>query len=120
MRHGIITAALALTVLSTGQALADDFVADAGDIGGFVGVRAPVADEYSLWMDPRQLFSDATVSVEPAPLATEYALTADPGYTAYAHIDFDGFTVGGRFARWGETAFSDADQQSFGVAPPIV
>ena len=34
LRHGIITAALVLTVLSTGQALADDSVAP--DTGGFV------------------------------------------------------------------------------------
>jgi predicted porin len=113
LRLGIITAALVLTVLSTAQALADDSVPT--DTGGFVGVQAPVTDDYSLWTDLRALFSDATVSVDTAPRANEYALTADPGYTAHAHIDFDGFTVGGRFARWGATAFSDADQQSYGI-----
>jgi predicted porin len=113
LRLGIITAALALTVFSTAQALADDSVP--ADAGGFVGVQAPVTDDYSLWTDLRALFSDATVSVDAAPRANEYALTVDPGYTAHAHIDFDGFTVGGRFARWGATAFSDADQQSYGI-----
>ena len=119
LRYGLITAALALAVLSTGQVLADDSVtSDAGDVGGFVvgdAAPAPTADRYSLWTDLRQLFSDATVAVGASPLATGHALTADPGYNAYAHIDIDGFTVGGRFARWGESAFSDADQQSFGV-----
>ncbi len=118
LRHGIIGAALVLTVLSAGHALADDSVTPAtGDTGGSVvgdAGQAPAADDGSLWMDLRQLFSDATVSVGATPLANDRALTADPGYNAYAHIDIDGFTVGGRFARWGETAFPDADQQSFG------
>jgi predicted porin len=114
LRHGIITAAFLLAVLSTGGALADDSLP--ADTGGFVGVQAPVTDDdYSLWTDLRALFSDATVSVDATPRTNAYALTVDPGYNAYAHIDFDGFTVGGRFARWGATAFSDADQQSYGI-----
>ncbi len=116
MRHGIITAALVLTVLSTGQALADDPVpADGGGFAAGDASQAPAADGYSLWMDLRALFSDATLSVDATPRANNHALAADPGYNAFAHIDIDGFTVGGRFARWGETEFSDADQQSFGV-----
>ena len=119
MRHGIITAAFLLTVLSTGQVLADDSVAPASeDRGGyFIGDadQAPAAGDYSFLTDLRALFSDATVSVGTEPLAIDRVLTADPGYNAFANINIDGFTVGGRFARWGETAFSDADQQSFGV-----
>lgn len=118
LRHGIIGAALVLTVLSAGHALADDPVTPGtGDTGGSVvgdAGQPPAVDDGSLWIDLRRLFSDATVSVGAAPLASDRALTADPGYNAYANIDIDGFTVGGRFARWGETAFSDADQQSFG------
>ena len=119
MRHGIITVAFLLTVLSTGQVLADDSVAPASeDRGGyFIGDadQAPAAGDYSFLTDLRALFSDATVSVGTEPLAIDRVLTADPGYNAFANINIDGFTVGGRFARWGETAFSDADQQSFGV-----
>ena len=119
MRHGIITAALLLTVLSAGQALADDSVAPASDDrGGYVigdADQAPAAGDYSFLTDLRALFSDATVSVGTEPLATDRALTADPGYNAFAHINIDGFTVGGRFARWGETAFSDADKQAVGL-----
>jgi predicted porin len=119
LRHGIITAALVLTVLLTGRALADDSAAaDASDVGGFVvgdAGQASAPDDGSFWMDLRALFSDATVAVDAAPRANDYAFGADPGYNAFAHIDIDGFTVGGRFARWGETAYSDADQQSFGV-----
>jgi predicted porin len=115
LRHGIITAALVLTVLSTGRALADDSMASGA--GGFVvgnAGQASAPDGGSFWMDLRALFSDATVAVDTAPRAN-YSFSADPGYNAFAHIDIDGFTVGGRFARWGETAFSEADQQSFGV-----
>jgi predicted porin len=109
LRHGIITAALVLTVLWTGQALADDSLpVGAAD-------QAPATDDYSLWTDLRTLFSDATVSVGATPRTDECTLTADQGYNACAHIDLDGFTVGGRFARWGATAFSDADQQSYGI-----
>lgn len=119
MRYGIITAALLLTVLSTAQALADDSVAPASDERGAYVVgdagQAPAVDDYSFLTDLRALFSDATVSVGTEPLAIDRALTADPGYNAFANINIDGFTVGGRFARWGETAFSDADRQSFGV-----
>ena len=119
MRHGIITAAFLLTVLSTGQVLADDSVAPASeDRGGYVigdADQAPAAGDYSFLTDLRALFSDATVSVGTEPLAIDRVLTADPGYNAFANINIDGFTVGGRFARWGETSFSDADQQSFGV-----
>jgi predicted porin len=115
LRYGIISAALLLTVLSTAQALADDSVAPAGGyIVGEAG-QAPAVDDYSFLTDLRALFSDATVSVGTEPLAIDHALTADPGYNAFANINIDGFTVGGRFARWGETAFSDADRQSFGL-----
>ena len=124
LRHGIITAALALAVFWTGQALADDSMTAAPvDIGGFVvggAGQAPAADEStdgdgSLWMDLRQLFSDSTVSIGADPLDNRSSLAADPGYNAYANINIAGFSVGGRFARWGETAYSEADKQSFGV-----
>ena len=114
MRHGLITAALILTVLSTAQALADDSVPAVGGFAVGEAGQAPAADDYSLWTDLRALFSDAAVSVGATPRTNEYALTADPGYNAYADIELDGFTVGGRFARWSETAFSD-DQQSYGI-----
>jgi predicted porin len=116
LRLGIITTALVLTVLSTGQALADDSVTP--DAGGFlVGDPGPSpgAGDGSFWMGLRTLFSDATVSVDAAPRANDYSFSTDSGYNAFAHIDIDGFTVGGRFARWGQTRFSDADQQSYGV-----
>ena len=116
LRLGIITVALILTVLSTGQVRADDSVTP--DAGGFLVGDAgpPQADsDGSFWRDLRTLFSDATVSVDAAPRANDYSFSTDSGYNAFAHIDIDGFTVGGRFARWGQTAFSDADQQSYGV-----
>jgi predicted porin len=129
LRHRIITAALALAVLSTGQALADDSVPPV--IGHFVvggAVQAPAVDgapadatandDGSLWTDVRNLFSGATVSIGAAPRGDEQALTADPadpGYNAHANINIAGFSVGGRFARWGETAFSETERQSFGV-----
>jgi predicted porin len=122
LRLGIITAALALAVFATGPAFADDSLTpNAGDHGGFLaGDQAPVtADDTnsdgSLWLDLRQLFSDTTVSVGSAPRSRSQSLTGDPGYNAYADVTIDGFTVSGRFARWGETAFSEEDQQSFGV-----
>ena len=118
LRLGIITAALVLTVLSTGQALADDSVAsDANGTGGFLvgDAPSPTGGDGSFWMDLRALFSDATVSVDAAPRANDYSFGTDPGYNTFAHINIDGFTVGGRFARWGQTSFSDADQQSYGV-----
>jgi predicted porin len=117
LRLGIITAALVLTVLSTGQALADDSVASDANGGFLVGDAgpSPADGDGSFWMDLRALFADATVSVDAAPRANDYSFGNDPGYNAFAHIDIDGFTVGGRFARWGQTSFSDADQQSYGV-----
>ena len=119
LRYGIITAALVLTVLSTSRALADDSVAaDASDVDGFVvgdAGHASAPDSGSFWMDLRALFSDATVAVDATPRANDYSFATDPGYNAFAHIDIDGFTVGGRFARWGENAYSEADRQSFGV-----
>jgi hypothetical protein len=119
LRLGIITAALVLAVLATGPVLADDSLTpNAGDHGGFLaGDQGPVAEDSdgSLWLDLRQLFSDTTVSVGSAPRSHSQSLAGDPGYNAYADITIDGFTVSGRFARWGETAFSETDQQSFGV-----
>lgn len=116
LRLGTITAVLALAVLATGQALADDSVTP-----GFLSAdQAPVAadgadSDSSLWLDLQQLFSDTTVSIGSTPLSNRQSLAADPGYNAYANINIDGFTVSGRFARWGQTEFSEADQQSFGV-----
>jgi len=116
LRLGTITAVLALAVLATGQALADDSVTP-----GFLSAdQAPVAadgadNDSSLWLDLQQLFSDTTVSIGSTPLSNRQSLAADPGYNAYANINIDGFTVSGRFARWGQTEFSEADQQSFGV-----
>jgi len=123
LRHRIMTAALALAVLGTGQALADDSGAPAAtDNGGLVfsgAGPAPAADATagdggSLWMDLRSLFSDATVSIGATPTDNVRTLDADPGYNAYAQIDIAGFTVGGRFVRWGEPAFANANNESFG------
>src|SRR5215510_4734145 len=119
LRLGIITAALALTVFATGPAFADDSLTGAGDHGGFLaGDQAPVAadeTDSSPWLDLRQLFSDTTVSVGSAPRSHSQSLTGDPGSNTFANVTIDGFTVSGRFAQWGQTAFSEADQQSFGV-----
>ena len=122
LRLGIITAALALAVFATGPAFADDSLTpSAGDHGGFlVGDQAPVAaddadSDGSPWLDLRQLFSDTTVSVGSAPRSHSQSLTGDPGSNTFANVTIDGFTVSGRFAQWGQTAFSEADQQSFGV-----
>jgi hypothetical protein len=123
LRHGIITAALILTVLSTGRAMADDSAPPVGTIGDFVvggaaqsSADATANDDGSLWMDLRQLFSDTTVSIGATPVDNSLSLADDePGYNAYANVNVAGFTVGGRFARWGETAFSETDRQSFGV-----
>jgi len=119
LRHGIITAAFALAVCLTGQALADD--SGAPGAGSFlVSDQAPLVDDStdsggSLWLDLRQLFSDTTVSVGAHPGSDSRSLGGDPGYNAYANINVDGFSVGGRFARWGATGVSEPDQQSFGV-----
>lgn len=118
MRHGIITAAFVLAVCLTGQALADD--SGAPGAGGFLlGDQVPLADDSvdsgGLWLDLRQLFSDTTVSVGAQPRSYGQSFGGDPGYDAYANINLDGFSIGGRFARWGATASSEADQQSFGV-----
>jgi len=119
LRHGIITAAFALAVCLTGQALADD--SGTPGAGGFlVGDQAPLVDDSadsggSMWLDLRQLFSDTTMSVGAQPRSDSQSFGGDPGYNAYANINVDGFSIGGRFARWGATGFSDADQQSFGV-----
>jgi len=119
LRHGIITAACALAVFLTGQALADD--SGTPSAGGFlIGSQTPLADDTagssgSLWLDLRQLFSDATVSIGSAPRSDSQAIGGDPGYNTYANINVDGFTVGGRFARWSGVGFSESDRQSFGV-----
>lgn len=123
MRHRIMTAALALAVLGTGQALADESGAPAAtDNGGLVfggAGPAPAADKSAAddslpWIDLRSLFSDATVSIGATPTDSARTLRADPGYNAYAQIHIAGFTVGGRFARWGEPALSDVNNESFG------
>jgi predicted porin len=116
LRHGVITAAFALAVLATGQAMADDSLTR----DSFLAIdQSPLADDDSkdgsLWLDLRQLFSDTTVSVGAAPRSDSQSLRGDPGYNAYTNLNIDGFSVGGHFARWSETAFSDTDQQSFGV-----
>lgn len=116
LRLGTITAVLALAAFAAGQALADE-----SETPGFLAAdRAPVAadgadSDSSLWLDLRQLFSDTTVSIGSTPVPNRQPLATDPGYNAYANVNIDGFTVSGRFARWGQTEFSDADQQSFGV-----
>jgi predicted porin len=123
LRHGIITAAFVLAVLGTGQALADDSVTPATSgnnefVFGNTG-QAPAdesaGDDGSLWMDLRSLFSDTTVSIGTTPADNGHSFDTEPGYNAYANVNIGGFTVGGRFARWGETAFSDADKQAVGV-----
>ncbi|HUL09940.1 MAG TPA: porin [Candidatus Acidoferrum sp.] len=116
LRHGVITAAFALAVFATGQAMADDSLTH----DSFLAIdQTPLADDSdkdsSLWLDLRQLFSDTTVAVGAAPRSESQSLRGDPGYNAYATINVDGFTVGGHFARWSETAFSEGNQQSFGV-----
>jgi len=123
LRHGIVTAAFALAVLGTGQALADDSVTPAAGgndefvfgSAGQVPADESAGDDSSLWMDLRNLFSDTTVSIGATPADNGHSFDADPGYNAYANVNIAGFTVGGRFARWGETAFSEADKQSVGV-----
>src|SRR5262244_228703 len=118
----ILTAAAVLAVFSAGQALADDSLSTTPpDTGGFVvggstaqALDEPPKDENSLWMDLRTLFSDATVSIGATPLDKVQPLDADPGYNAYAQIDIGGFTVGGRFARWGDPSFGATTRQSFG------
>jgi len=119
LRHGIITAAFALAVGLTGQALADDSGAPGPD-RFLIGSQTPLADDAadnsgSLWLDLRQLFSDTTVSVGAEPRSNIRSLGGDPGYNAHADINIDGFTVGGRFARWSGVGFSESDRQSFGV-----
>lgn len=123
MRHLIMTAALALAVLGTGQALADESAAPAAtDNGGLViggtgpapATDASAGDDRLPWIDLRSLFSDATVSIGATPTDSARTLRADPGYNAYAQIHIAGFTVGGRFARWGEPALSDVNNESFG------
>jgi predicted porin len=116
LRHGIITAVFALAVCLTGQALADDS-GTPGASGFLVGDQEPLVDDSggSLWLDLRQLFSDTTMSVGAQPRSDSQSFGGDPGYNAYANINVDGLSIGGRFARWGATGFSDADQQSFGV-----
>jgi predicted porin len=119
LRHGIITAAFALAVGLTGQALADDSGAPSPN-GFLIGSRTPLADDAaddsgSLWLDLRQLFSDTTVSVGAEPRSNIRSLNGDPGYNAHADFNIDGFTIGGRFARWSAAGISEPDQQSFGV-----
>lgn len=123
LRLGVITAAFALAVLGAGQALADDSATPAaGGNNDVVFGSASLAptdgsagDDGSLWMDLRNLFSDTTASIGTTPADNGHPFDADPGYNAYANVNIGGFTVGGRFARWGETAFSEADKQSVGV-----
>ena len=117
LRFGTITVVLALAVLAAGRAFADDSVTPRFLAADQAPVAADGADDYgsSLWLDLRRLFSDTTVSIGSAPSSNRQSLAADPGYNAYANINIDGFTVSGRFARWGQSDFSEADQQSFGV-----
>ena len=82
---------------------------------GTAKVRLVLDNDELYPFNGKLLFSDTTVSVGSAPRSHSQSLTGDPGYNTFANVTIDGFTVSGRFAQWGQTAFSEADQQSFGV-----
>src|SRR5262249_41026385 len=118
----LFTAAAVLAALCGGQALADDSVSTTPpDTDGFVVGAAPapaadeaIGDESSLWTDLRTLFSDTTISIGATPLDSGQPRDSDQGYNAYAQVEVGGFTVGGRFARWGDPTFGATTRQSFG------
>lgn len=117
LRHLMITAAMAVVVLWTGQALADDSSAPGADdgtnlvIGG--GFQAP-ADDTSTWTNLQHFFSETTLSIGATPLAGDEPNDTDSGYNAYARIGIRGFSVGGHFSRWSESPSAQDDQRSFG------
>lgn len=121
-RTGIVAAVLA--VFAAGQALADDPAAAnaAGEgtvliVGG--AAQAPATDESagdpSLWTDLRHLFADTAVTIGATPLDEDAPGNSGGGYRAYADLELAGFTIGSRFARWGEPGAPDVENQSFGV-----
>lgn len=120
-RLGIVT--MALAVLAAGQALADDpAAANTAErtvlvVGGAAQPPAAneIADDPSLWTDLRHLFADTTVAIGAAPVNEAAPDGIGSGYSAYAEIKLAGFTIGSRFARWGEPTAAEAESQSFGV-----
>jgi hypothetical protein len=121
-RIGIAVAIAA--VLAGGQAFADD-LAPATPRDGTVlvlggGTQAPPADGTEaagtpLWTDLHQLFSDTVFTFGATPMNEDAPADVDPGYNAYAQIGVAGFTIGSRFARWGEPTAPEVENQSFGV-----
>lgn len=108
-------------VLAGGPAFAGDPAPGDGTVlilGG--GTQAPSADEMEatgtpLWTDLHQLFSDTVFTFGAMPMNADAPADIDPGYNAYAQIGIAGFTIGSRFARWGESTAPEIENQSFGV-----
>lgn len=124
LRYRIGITAAILAILMGGQAAADDLAPAApGDgtvlvLGG--GAQAPAAEDTEdawtpLWPDLHQMLSDTAVTFGAAPVLEDAPADVDAGYRAYAEIGLAGFTIGSRFARWGEPTAPGVEKQSFGV-----
>jgi predicted porin len=121
LRFPLGIAAAVLAVLVAGQGLADDSSGGAEGVVLEVGgaAQAPAAESGvegtgSMWTDLRGLLSETTVRIGATSRDPDPAVDVDDGYSAYAAIDFAGFTIGSRFARWGEPTATGGTKQSFG------